>query len=158
MRPILFISFLFLSCNRSNDHANSFFQLVGAKEPTIAIIPKNEIIPTNTALLRYPYLNPTNTITLDKLGDERKQSYIFFLGKNFITGCDICLFDEIEGIKQLSKSENVSLVFVSNNPNQRSMAVFANRHNLDNFYLLSDPSLNIKKFDNSCFLTPMKYQ
>ncbi|HET6254959.1 MAG TPA: hypothetical protein VFE32_12840 [Puia sp.] len=118
------------------------------------IIPRNEMILPGTTLFKYPYKGPSDSIPLGKLLDADKQCVIFFLGKEYVSQCDICLYDQISFIKDLSKSKDMPVLFLCDNPDRREMAIFHNRHNLNNLYLVPAGSQQLKRYDHTCFLTP----
>jgi hypothetical protein len=153
MRPFLIISFFFLSCGLAPNHNSTFLRLVSSKRPDILIIPINEMIPGNTTLIKYPYQGPSDSITLSKLLDINKQYIIFFLGKDYVSQCDICLYHQISFIKDLSKSKDMPVLFLCDNTNGREMAIFHNRHNLHDFYLFSASNPQLKQYDYTCFIT-----
>lgn len=156
MRPFLIISFFCLSCGLTPNHPSSLLQAINDKRTDMLIIPKNELIPDNTTLINYPYQWPADTISLSKLLDVSKSSVIFFLGKGYVSSCDICLYDQINFIKDLSKSKHVPVLFLSDNTNGREMVIFHNRHKLNDLYLLSNGNPQLKQYDYTCFLTPAR--
>jgi hypothetical protein len=154
MRPFLILSLLFLSCGPAPNQTYSFLQLVKNKRSDILIIPNNKMILHSTILIKYPYQGPSDNITLSGLLDRNKKYVIFFLGKDYVSQCDICLYHQISFIKDLSKSKDMAVLFLSDNTNGREMAIFHNRHKLSDFYLLSDSNSQLKQYDYTCFLAP----
>jgi hypothetical protein len=154
MRPYLIMSFFYLSCGLTPNHTRSFLQAINTKRSDILIIPKNEMIPPRTTLIKYPYQGPSDSINLSKLLDVNKPYVIFFLGKDYVSQCDICLYDQISFIKDLSKSKDIPVLFLCDNTNGREMAIFHNRHKLNDFYLFSAGDRQLKQYDYTCFLTP----
>jgi len=154
MRPFLIMSLLFLSCGSTPNQTSSFLQLVKNKRSDILIISNNKMIPRSTILNKYPYQGPSDNIALSRLLDMNNKYVIFFLGKDYVSQCDICLYHQISFIKDLSKSKDMAVLFLSDNNNGREMAIFHNRHKLNDFYLFSDSNSQLKQYDYTCFLAP----
>jgi hypothetical protein len=156
MRPALLMSLLLISCNRlSQSQADSFLNKIHKTEPNILLIDTAGLIPGNAKFIPYPYWDTVTVVPLTSLIDTRKRTFLFYLGKYSITACDICMSEEIASVKGLSKAANIPVLFITDNRNSREMAVFRNRHNLDNLFIFMNPGRGLAQYDNICFVAPI---
>jgi hypothetical protein len=156
MRVILFISLIFISCNRLERHeADTFLNKVRKKEPNILLIDTAGLIPGSAKFILYPYWDTTAIVQLTSLIAPPKKAFLLYLGKYYVTACDICMSEEIAAVKGLSKTSNVQVIFITDNRNSREMAVFRNRHNLDNLFIFMNPGRTLAEYDNMCFIAPI---
>jgi hypothetical protein len=158
MRPFfLIVSFLLISCHQlPQGQTEYFFKKVHIKDPSILLIENTGIIPGNARFIKYPYWDTTTTIRFASLIGTPTASFVFFLGKNYITDCDICMSEKIGQIQNLSKAGNFQVLFITDNRDSREMAVFRNRHNIDKLYIFENPSSAIAQYDYTCFIAPTK--
>jgi hypothetical protein len=156
MRRILFISLFFISCNRLERHkADTFLNEVRQKEPDLLLIDAAGLIPGNAKFILYPYWDTTAVVNLTSLIAPPNKAFLFYLGKYYVTACDICMSEKISAINDLSKGANVKVIFITDNRNSREMAVFRNRHNLDNLFIFMNPGRTLAQYDNMCFIAPI---
>jgi hypothetical protein len=153
MRPVLFILTLLLSCGMPRqDPAATFLKTLNTRSPGIAVLRKNNLIPANTRFLKYPYRDISNSTPLSELITCQQPYFIFYLGKDYLTQCDICLSEQIDLVRQLAAAGNMPILFASDNRNSRDLAVFRNRHNLNNLYMLADTGRTLIQYDYACFI------
>lgn len=157
MRPILFIITLLLSCGLPpHDPAAAFLQRLNLHSPGTTILKSNDLIPVDCRFLKYPYHDTSVTVRLRDLLIHRQPAFLFFLGSNYLGECDICVSEQLDLIKNLSADGNMPVIFISDNQNPREMAVFRNRHNLDNLYMLADSNPALAQYDYSSFIIQIR--
>jgi hypothetical protein len=157
LRPFLFILTLLLSCGQPQQNpAATFLKVLNAQSPGIVVLKKNDLLPGNTRFLKYPYRDISNSTPLNELVACQQPYFIFYLGKDYLTQCDICLSEQIDLVRKLAAAGNMPVLFVSDNRNTRDMAVFRNRHNLRNLYMLADTTRTLIQYDNACFIVQLQ--
>jgi hypothetical protein len=157
LRLFLFILTLLLSCGQPRqDPAAIFLKTLNARSPGIVVLRKNDLLPGDTRFLKYPYRDISNSTPLNELVAGQQPYFLFYLGKDYLTQCDICLSGQIDLVRKLAAAGNMPVLFVSDDRNTRDMAVFRNRHNLRNLYMLADTSRRLIQYDYACFIVQIQ--